>query len=151
MQLTDSGTLQYVQIEDLKKPVTDRPIYQLRIVCTEVPLWPINFQPNLERVPPSGKLEPITLGEVLAKIYYCMRLPIQKEDWYRLGPDFQTSVLKAYQRRCRLSGAAAEEEKLKGVKRIDFCGTKVWFRELIRMSAVDGIEVMNLDLWEGSS
>ncbi|KAJ3562079.1 hypothetical protein NP233_g9798 [Leucocoprinus birnbaumii] len=145
-----SDRLEYVQVEDLRKPATDPPIYRLQIICNLIPQWPIVFQPNADRLPQDHKLSPITVGDILVKLYHCMHLPIQKSEWDVVPEEYQSFITEAYARRCRLSGKAEAEERRKGVKRIDFCRTWVWLNELISVPT-SGIPVMLLKLSEGSS
>jgi hypothetical protein len=149
MRFTEHGTLEYVLPEELSKPATNPPIFQLRVICPSIPHWPIKFQPNVERLPPSGKLSPITLGDILARIYYCMNLPIREADWNRLPEGYKPAVVNAFHKRCKLSGAAVKEETSKGVKRIDFCGELVWLKNLISTQTWHGLPIAELVLFEG--
>jgi hypothetical protein len=93
------------------------------------------------------RIPPITLGDVLVKIYDHFQQRISHMEWAELTAQDEAAIAKAYTVRCKALGSAEAIEKSQGVRRIDYCLGKVWFRGLTRVG--DGMEVLKLHLHKG--
>ena len=133
--------------ETLAQPATYPPIYRLRIVCDEIPEWPITleFDPDsyyeqtgtiLPYVPP------ISLGDALFAIHRMLQEQITYSDWARLHTTSQTEITKAYITRCKSMPTMESLLKSHGVKKVDYLLNRVWFDGLARTG--DGPEVLRL-------
>lgn len=63
----------------------------------------------------------VTVADILKTLYTALRLPVTPAEYDAL-PSIEAKfrVVAAYEDRCRQAGGAYDEEKRKGVKRIDF-------------------------------
>ncbi|KAF9449793.1 hypothetical protein P691DRAFT_811862 [Macrolepiota fuliginosa MF-IS2] len=144
------GQSEFLSPEDLQQPATWPSITQLRIVCDEIPQWPIDIQIDPTYYggggpPPGFQAPPITIGDILVKIYEHLAQRISHMDWAGLAPEQETAIGRAYTLRCKALGSAEAVERSHGVKRIDFCLGKVWFRGLTRTA--EGMNVLKLHLY----
>ncbi|THU95295.1 hypothetical protein K435DRAFT_133195 [Dendrothele bispora CBS 962.96] len=136
------------RVDVLSEPATDPPLTRLRIVCDILPQWPIDLRHPLDQgtdatfafdsARTSGRL-PITVRDILFKIYESLQTRITHQDWARLNSQAESMVTKAYRKRCKAVGstgvigstAAVEAALAQGVKRVDFLLGKVWFKGCI--------------------
>ncbi|KXN82295.1 hypothetical protein AN958_02727 [Leucoagaricus sp. SymC.cos] len=143
------GQTEHPSTEELNQPATWPPSNTLRIECDVIPQWPIAFQldPNYfggALPPPGSSIPPITLGDVLSRIYDHFHQRITHADWALLAPEDESRIARAYTARCKALGTAEVIERSYGVKRIDYCLGKVWFRGLTRSG--EGMDVLKLHL-----
>jgi hypothetical protein len=95
--------------------------------------------------PSAGRvIPPITLSDILIKTFDHFQQRITHMDWAALSPQDESNIAKAYTARCKASGTAEAIERGHGVKRIDYCLRKVWFRGLTRSR--EGTDVLKLHL-----
>ncbi|KAF8636978.1 hypothetical protein AX17_003125 [Amanita inopinata Kibby_2008] len=132
---------------DLVQAATHPPVYRLRIVCNEIPEWPIvlEYDPENYREQTGAMLSyppPITVGDVLSAIHRTLHERISHVDWAKLDHKRQYKISQAYTARC--TNAPTMEQLLKndGVKKVDYLLDKVWFRGLVRTG--EGPEVLRL-------
>lgn len=81
----------------------------------------------------------VTVWDVLKAIHSSLRTPITPGEYDRLGrgSKYQNRVKKAYEGRYR-SSAAYQEEKMNGVRRVDFLVEYVKFMGLVPYNAEKG-------------
>lgn len=137
--------------DELQQAATWPTITRLRIICDLIPQWPIDIQFDPGYVgphgtPPGYQPPPITLGDILVRIYEHLGQRITHMDWAGLSPQDETAIARAYTTRCKSLGSLEAVERSHGVKRIDYCSGKVWFRGLTRVG--DGMDVLKLHLFK---
>jgi hypothetical protein len=133
--------------EVLAQPATHPPIYRLRIVCDEIPQWPITleYDPDSYREQTGTTLPyapPISLGDALTAIHRTLQEQITHVDWARVEPRRQTKITHAYTARCQSAPTMESLLKSQGVKKVDYLLDKVWFKGLTRSS--EGPDVLKL-------
>jgi hypothetical protein len=146
----------FLSAEEMREPATHPPLTRLRIICEDIPIWPIDlefrepgaapyspYSPNhfafqQQQAPPP----PITLADVLIAVHQSMHRRITHEDWAKLNKPDSRAITKAYMKRCGMS----EYEKSQGVKRIDFLLGRTRMVGLARDATADSLEVMRLVL-----
>ncbi|KAF7288200.1 Carbohydrate esterase family 8 protein [Mycena chlorophos] len=125
------------------------PRFGLRIVHPELVWWPVVLrlpdEDTSENSKGSSKSDkkrpPITLGDVLASIHHSMHSLITQDDWAALSPAQQSAISTAFTSRCRAEALRSgvgpaqlaereQEERSKGLKRVDFLCGKTIFRGL---------------------
>ncbi|KAJ7059561.1 hypothetical protein C8F01DRAFT_1144976 [Mycena amicta] len=127
------------------------PRFELRIVHPELVWWPVvlkltqstkNKEAKSSKEAETAAQPPITLGDVLSALHHALHRLITPDDWASIPPAQQQAVSAAFTARCRAealrSGVSPahlhdreQEERAKGVKRVDFLGGKTWFRGLM--------------------
>lgn len=144
--------LEYLPVEELDAvailPVTT----QMDIQCDGLPdlewlieLRLVNTNRLVGRAPP-----PITVGDILVMIHQYMAQPVEEGTLSRFSENIQAEIRKAHERRCKLLGAQAAEEKEKGLKRIDVFGGDVWFGGLSSSGFTSkGIKRFKLSVYSG--
>ncbi|KAF8729330.1 hypothetical protein AX14_006270 [Amanita brunnescens Koide BX004] len=123
--------------EILAQPATNPPIHRLRVVCDEIPEWPmtLEYDPESYREQTGMALSyppPISLGDVLSMIHRMLHQQITHVDWARLDTRKQVKITQAYTARCKSAPTMESLLKSHGVKRVDYLLDKVWFKGLIR-------------------
>lgn len=142
--------LEYLPAEELCVQVTEQPTTQLYIQCGPNFGWSIEFRlidtdRLVGRAPP-----PITVGDVLVKLYQFMSEPIEEADWASIPGDFRSEVDQAQERRCNTMGSGGKEERGKGPKKIDYFTTHVWFGGLsIHGRTKGGVLILRLAMSSG--
>ncbi|KAF8622258.1 hypothetical protein AX15_007157 [Amanita polypyramis BW_CC] len=121
----------------LQLPATSPPVYSLKIVCDEIPEWPITLEFD-----PTNYLEetgamltyppPISVGDVLTHIHRTLHERITHGDWARLDARKKYKVTQAYTARCERAPTMEHLLKNEGVKKVDYLTDKIWFRGLVR-------------------
>lgn len=109
----------------LTEPATQPPLPFISIISPHLP-WSINVTPS--------KLTPyVTVADVLDALYNFLRQNVTPEDFKSLNPRDQQRATDAYKRRYKRipDPRAYEQEKAKGVKRVDFLFEKVVFMGLV--------------------
>ncbi|KAF8149414.1 hypothetical protein B0H34DRAFT_733675 [Crassisporium funariophilum] len=126
--------------EELSQPATHPPIFQMNIVCEQLPKWPISMQynPYTSSNTYPTVAPPITLGDVLSAIWNSMQQRISQYDWAQLPPQVEYAVSRAYTKRCKAMPSTEVMVRNQGVKRVDFLLEKVMFRGLVRVG--EGLE-----------
>jgi len=77
----------------------------------------------------------VTVADVLKTLYTALRLAVTPAEYDALpSREAKFRVVAAYENRCRKSGNAYDEEKRKGVKRIDFLMGRNMFAGLTAIS-----------------
>lgn len=106
---------------DLMLPTTDPPTTFMRLYHTRLP-WYID-------VVPSGNGSYVTLGDLFTAICQTLALRIRREEYYtdQLDHEDRQSLKLAWDERCR-----NQEERMDGVKRVDFLRGKYMFEGLTR-------------------
>ncbi|KAF5314222.1 hypothetical protein D9758_018174 [Tetrapyrgos nigripes] len=117
------------------QPATRPAINSLRITCDLIPQWPINLSGNPNHVWIDQRVNgvtnpPVTLLDIFASIHRVLQTPILHSDWGNVAKNERYAISKAYQKRYK-AAENPEEERLKGVKRIDFLKGKVYFNGLL--------------------
>jgi len=125
--------------DSLQQPATHPPVYRLKIVCDELPEWPIQFEFNPESYrEQTGQVlpyaPPITLGDVLAQIHRTLQERITHGDWARLDHRKRTKVSQAFTARCQSAPTMQEVLRSEGVKKVDYLHERIWFKGLLRTS-----------------
>lgn len=113
-----------ITADELAAAATYPSVAGMRIVFDALPQFPIDVT---LRQPGPG----LTVGDVLQTIYAQMQHPIEQHDFDELSEEMKRRVSKAYSQRCHVLGASAQEERGKGVKRVDLLLGKVVFRGLL--------------------
>lgn len=106
---------------DLMIPATNPPTMFMRLYHTRLP-WYID-------VVPSGNGSYVTLGDFFMIVCQSLSTRIRKEDFYNdeLDRDDRAALKDAWEERCK-----NEEERMDGVKRVDFLRGKYMFQGLTR-------------------
>ncbi|THU77362.1 hypothetical protein K435DRAFT_974008 [Dendrothele bispora CBS 962.96] len=138
LRLISSAQAIEVPLEDLRIPATRPPVNRLRVVCTDIPQWPIDIQ-SCSSIPFSfpGRAtyvwEPpvITLLDVIQSVHLSLRKSIDSGYWQGLSSRKRRAVCKPYWNRCWKNGEVPGSQVLTDVLRtVDFLSGKVWFRGL---------------------
>ncbi|KAJ7865767.1 hypothetical protein B0H14DRAFT_3133326 [Mycena olivaceomarginata] len=76
----------------------------------------------------------VTLYDVIRQLFEQLNRPIAAHDFYNeeMGKRDREVLTLAFKERCAMKGEFAREEKLKGVKRVDFLGRECVFVGLVR-------------------
>jgi hypothetical protein len=131
------GKPAFLSVDTLAQPATRPPVSRLRIVCDEIPEWPIVLESSYPRekgaISPSA--HPMSLGNVLSQIHGTLHEQITHSDWERLDPEMKDKVSQAFYKR-------SANERNGGVRKLDYLLDKVWFKGLVGTS--DGPEVLRL-------
>ncbi|KAF8630285.1 hypothetical protein AX15_003018 [Amanita polypyramis BW_CC] len=119
----------------LQVPATYPPVYRLRIVCDDIPEWPVALEFD-----PSSYLEqtgtmltyppPVSVGDVLAHIHRTLHERITHNDWARLGAQRKYRIAQAYTARCASAPTMRQMLENEGVKKVDYLLDNVWFSGL---------------------
>ncbi|KAI0737781.1 hypothetical protein C8Q80DRAFT_1114587 [Daedaleopsis nitida] len=149
-----------VTLEELLEPATHPPVYHMRIVCEQLPDWPIVLEPHTTarereressspflsaRVPARAADEaPITVYDVLMAVHRTVQRRIAQTDWVRLTRRQTNAISAAYTRRCRTYPSAQAFEEAQGVRRVDYLFDQYMFRGIMRENAQDGFARMKL-------
>ncbi|KAK7457022.1 hypothetical protein VKT23_010325 [Stygiomarasmius scandens] len=130
----------------LCQAATYPPLNRLRIICDIIPQWSIDLRHQLDVMSDgsgmnfdttrTGAFPPITLLDILIRIYQFLQTRITHVDWAKLTFEEETAVSKAYRKRCHAAGStgtigsreAVQAELAQGVKRVDFLLGKIWFK-----------------------
>lgn len=80
----------------------------------------------------------VTLYDVIRQLFEQLDRPIAAHDFYNeeMGKRDREVLTLAFRERCAMKGEFAREEKLKGVKRVDFLGRECVFVGLIRRTGM---------------
>ncbi|KAF8164071.1 hypothetical protein BJ912DRAFT_890300 [Pholiota molesta] len=110
-----------------EQPATSPPVPFMEISCPKLP-WRITVMPR------SKKIGYVTIGDVFAALYRALRLNVSQEE-FALVPsaEGQTIINNAYRFRYKRQPDAQsyQEEKDKGLKRVDFLGLQTRFMGLV--------------------
>ncbi|PFH48228.1 hypothetical protein AMATHDRAFT_42394 [Amanita thiersii Skay4041] len=133
--------------EELAQQATHPPVYSIRIVCDEIPEWPIelNYDPESYREQTGMALTyppPISLGDVLSAIHRKLQEKISHRDWHMLDERRRFKISQAYTQRCASMGTLEQLQKNEGVKKVDYLMGKNWFKGLVRTG--EGSDVLKL-------
>ncbi|KAF5357130.1 hypothetical protein D9756_006790 [Leucocoprinus leucothites] len=144
-----SGQTERLSRAELTEPASWPALSRLRIECDLVSQWPLSFEPDPEylarkNLSPKDKIPPISLGDILFKIYEHFATGVTSKEWEALSLEDQVAIAQSYTRRCKDLGPGEQIERSQGVKRIDYCLGKVWFRGLTK--AGDKTDVWKLYL-----
>ncbi|KAG1748449.1 uncharacterized protein EDB91DRAFT_1245145 [Suillus paluster] len=106
---------------DLMQPTTNPPTTFMRLYHGRLP-WYID-------VVPSGNGSYVTLGDFFMAVCQSLSTRIRREEFYNdeLDRDDREELKQAWEERC-----GTEEERMDGVKRVDFLRGKVMFQGLTR-------------------
>ncbi|KAJ7647727.1 hypothetical protein FB45DRAFT_207238 [Roridomyces roridus] len=122
-------------LADLQSPAFHPPVTKLRIVCDQIPNWPVDLVYGVNGF--GGP--PITLGDILVAIHQKLHQRISHSDFARLSVHEVGEVTRAFMNRCRLESTrrgiafhSDSEERQQGVKVVDFLVGKTMFRGLVR-------------------
>ncbi|KAJ7741675.1 hypothetical protein B0H16DRAFT_1029545 [Mycena metata] len=115
------------------------PLTFLQIVHPRIPYWPARLTSPAE-LTAGGPMPAISVYDVLKSLHRVMHEPISHADWQSLNGDVR-AITKAFTHRCGMEAARAgvlplrdreEQERNKGVKRVDFLLGKTVFIELFK-------------------
>ncbi|KAJ3562081.1 hypothetical protein NP233_g9796 [Leucocoprinus birnbaumii] len=148
----ESSTLEYLPVEELGVPAVHPPTTALDITCGPDQSWCIELRlVDTHRL--VGRMPlPITVGDVLVRIFQFMLQPMQEKDWEKIPEERREQIHEAYETRCRTIGLRGEAEREIGPKRIDYYCGDVWFAGLDRPpgSVVAGqVQKVKLSMWPG--
>lgn len=129
-RLNSSGMWVVLGANELVAQATNPGVTKLRIVCDLLPQWPIELQP-VTGMSSLNPLPPLLLQDVLLMLHQSLQTRISYSDWAKLNPVQETLITRAFTQRCAAFGPMANEERKKGVRRVDFLIGKVWFRGLV--------------------
>jgi hypothetical protein len=127
----------------LAEPATNPPLPSITIISPYLP-WSIAITPSasqhkLNTI--SGTPAYVTVADVLSTLYRALRLAVRQAEYDKLPSlEAKHSVNEAYQARCR----GSEQELRKGVKRVDFLGTRKKFMGLSSSRAGPNVWVLNV-------
>ncbi|KAF5357113.1 hypothetical protein D9756_006791 [Leucocoprinus leucothites] len=142
------GRTERISRAELTEPASWPVLSYLRIECDLIPQWPLSLEPNPGYFPRKnlcpGDRIPISLGDILVGLHEHLTTDITSEEWKALSPQDQVAVAQSYTKRCKDMGLGEQIERIQGVKRLDYCFGKVWFRGLTR--AGDKTDVWKLYL-----
>ncbi|KAJ7827732.1 hypothetical protein B0H13DRAFT_2119119 [Mycena leptocephala] len=133
------GSTRCVQLTgaELRQPAFHPPLTSLRIVHPQIPYWPIDL--TLPAGFPAPEAPPISMGDVLVALHLSLHQSITQRDWARLGFQEEQAVTRAYAKRCGRSA----EERMRGVKRVDFLTERTMFKGF-RMAHGEGNVILTL-------
>ncbi|KDQ54310.1 hypothetical protein JAAARDRAFT_196670 [Jaapia argillacea MUCL 33604] len=119
-----TSTKQALSLQTLNHPATQPPLSSLHILCPPLP-WPITIAP-----PPSSPYPYVTVSDVLHQIYSSLRTPVNRGEYDGLDKKMRHEVEESWRaryRRVRGGDAEKEEERRKGVKRVDWLVGRTMF------------------------
>ena len=141
-------------LDELSQQATHPGVTRIKIVCDAISQWPIVLEPQHDRpstsgsgylsVPAASSYGPITVGDILVAIHRVMQTQISHRDWVRLSAEQESSIARAYTRRCRTFPSAEEFEARQGVRKVDYLLDRFVFRGLTRIGRDDGFETVRL-------
>lgn len=97
----------------LSSAATTPPLPSVRIVCTHLP-WALDVLPDSPK--PAAF---VSVADLLTGLARALRLPVTEAEYTRELPDKRARIQRAFEERCAKSGNM-QEERRKGIKRVDF-------------------------------
>ncbi|KAF8339496.1 hypothetical protein F5887DRAFT_867321, partial [Amanita rubescens] len=131
------GQPAFIGVDTLAQPATCPPVSRLKIVCDEIPEWPV----VLESHPYSYREQmgtislpehpTMSLGNVLSQIHRTLHEEITHSDRERLDPEMKDKVNQAFYKRCANEPLRERFLRNGGIRKVDYLLDKVWFKGLV--------------------
>lgn len=105
----------FLKPDILREPATSPPLQEIYVVSNLLP-WKLRIL--------ASKYDFVSVSDVLGGLYCALRIPVKYGEYEGQRPEIKAAVSQAFERRvqtlARIDTIAAQAERQKGLKRIDF-------------------------------